>query len=75
MVKSCFCNLFAHSIQLVNYNHAFGICQLINMDKKYFFLVQCSISEIQKYTVGTESIQTPLNFSLIVILLPFAKII
>ncbi len=28
-----------------------------------------------KYTVGTESIQTPLNFSLFVILQPFAKII
>ncbi len=28
-----------------------------------------------KYTVGTESIQTPLKFSLFVILQPFAKII
>ncbi len=28
-----------------------------------------------KYTVGTESIQTPLNFSHFVILQPFAKII
>ncbi len=27
------------------------------------------------YTVGTESIQTPLNFSLFVIFQPFAKII
>ncbi len=27
------------------------------------------------HTVGTESIQTPLNFSLFVILQPFAKII
>ncbi len=27
------------------------------------------------YTVGTESIQTPLNFSLFVILQPFAEII
>ncbi len=27
------------------------------------------------YTVGTESIQTPLNFLLFVILQPFAKII
>ncbi len=32
-------------------------------------LLQCN------YTVGTESIQTPLNFSLFVILQPFAKII
>ncbi len=31
--------------------------------------------EIVYYTVGTESIQTPLNFSLFVILQPFAKII
>ncbi len=30
---------------------------------------------IRDYTVGTESIQTPLNFSLFVILQPFAKII
>ncbi len=29
----------------------------------------------QVLTVGTESIQTPLNFSLVVILQPFAKII
>ncbi len=28
-----------------------------------------------EYTVGTESIQTPLHFSLFVILQPFAKII
>ncbi len=35
------------------------------------------ISKLSKcsYTVGTESIQTPLNFSLFVILQPFAKII
>ncbi len=35
------------------------------------------ILHVQKYvyTVGTESIQTPLNFSLFVILQPFAKII
>ncbi len=32
------------------------------------------LMELQ-YTVGTESIQTPLNFSLFVILQPFAKII
>ncbi len=31
--------------------------------------------DILVYTVGTESIQTPLNFSLFVILQPFAKII
>ncbi len=35
--------------------------------KKYIY--------IYIYTVGTESIQTPLNFSLFVILQPFAKII
>ncbi len=32
-------------------------------------------SKITTYTVGTESIQTPLHFSLFVILQPFAKII
>ncbi len=52
MAKSFFCNLFAHSIQRVNYNHAFGISQLINMDKIFFFLVQCFISEIQKYILN-----------------------
>ena len=29
---------------------------------------------VEAYTVGTESIQTPLNFSLFVSLQPFAKI-
>ncbi len=33
------------------------------------------LSHATVYTVGTESIQTPLNFSLFVILQPFAKII
>ncbi len=33
------------------------------------------IQYIYIYTVGTESIQTPLHFSLFVILQPFAKII
>ncbi len=33
------------------------------------------INYYQIFTVGTESIQTPLNFSLFVILQPFAKII
>ncbi len=33
------------------------------------------IIQMKLYTVGTESIQTPLNFSLFVILQPFAKII
>ncbi len=32
-------------------------------------------TDIYIYTVGTESIQTPFNFSLFVILQPFAKII
>ncbi len=36
-------------------------------------LIQLLICHI--YTVGTESIQTPLHFSLFVILQPFAKII
>ncbi len=33
------------------------------------------LTTVYIYTVGTESIQTPLNFSLFVILQPFAKII
>ncbi len=31
-------------------------------------------AQVCRYTVGTESIQTPLNFSLFVSLQPFAKI-
>ncbi len=53
---------------LIN-NHRIKVC---------FYL--CTHNENKKqndfiYTVGTESIQTPLNFSLFVILQPFAKII
>ncbi len=40
--------------------------------KKYFIYIYLCF---MVYTVGTESIQTPLNFSLFVILQPFAKII
>ncbi len=36
---------------------------------------QCVYVYACVYTVGTESIQTPFNFSLFVILQPFAKII
>ncbi len=39
------------------------LCYSLEKKKKYI------------YIVGTESIQTPLNFSLFVILQPFAKII
>ncbi len=35
----------------------------------------CVCTYVCVYTVGTESIQTPLNVSLFVILQPFAKII
>ncbi len=38
-----------------------------------FNFMERAISTV--YTVGMESIQTPLNFSLFVILQPFAKII
>ncbi len=37
--------------------------------------VKLIFNNIAQYTVGTESIQTPLHFSLFVILQPFAKII
>ncbi len=39
------------------------------------FFIQINKYILFTYTVGTESIQTPLNFSLFVILQPFAKII
>ncbi len=38
-------------------------------------LLNSNVDFLRSYTVGTESIQTPLNFSLFVILQPFAKII
>ncbi len=41
--------------------------------RKYFPNIYCMC--VYLHTVGTESIQTPLNFSLFVILQPFAKII
>ncbi len=42
---------------------------------KYIYYMKCVCVYIYIYTVGTESIQTPLNVSLFVILQPFAKII
>ena len=39
-----------------------------------FFFLSPTYSPGLLYTVGTESIQTPLNFSLFVSLQPFAKI-
>ncbi len=41
----------------------------------YVYIYTCMYIHMYVYTVGTESIQTPLNFSLFVILQPFAKII
>ncbi len=41
----------------------------------FFWSRNKQTKNIYIYTVGTESIQTPLNFSLFVILQPFAKII
>ncbi len=40
-----------------------------------YYMCVCAVYIYYVYTVGTESIQTPLNFSLFVILQPFAKII
>ncbi len=44
---------------------------VLGIEHKLFELVDLQYRD----TVGTESIQTPLNFSLFVILQPFAKII
>ncbi len=41
----------------------------------YVCVCVCIYMYMYVYTVGTESIQTPLNFSLFVILQPFSKII
>ncbi len=52
---------------------------LFNISEYKAMLIKLLIYHINIYihthTVGTESIQTPLNFSLFVILQPFAKII
>ncbi len=49
----------------------FSFCTLYNA----FAFFICFITFWKQCTVGTESIQTPLNFSLFIILQPFAKII
>ncbi len=49
------------------YYYLLGLHDLEKLTLRYFVFLQ--------YTVRTESIQTPLNFSLFVILQPFAKII
>ncbi len=46
-----------------------------NKFSSLYFNTNPSITLIIIYTVGTESIQTPLHFSLFIILQPFAKII
>ncbi len=48
------------------YSRLFKFCPHTFRERKNIMII---------YTVGTESIQTPLNFSLFVILQPFAKII
>ncbi len=48
---------------------------LINNNIRRYVQEECANRLYRVYTVGTESIQTPLNLSLFVILQPFAKII
>ncbi len=50
------------------------MCQILIFPAVYIYIYIFYIY-IYIYTVGTESIQTPLHFSLFVILQPFAKII
>ncbi len=45
------------------------------MKLKYEIWIEIVFHNNDVYTVGTESIQTPLNFSLFVILQPFSTII
>ncbi len=58
--------------QVFLYLHGFGYYLKAKLPHVDTDITLC-IKDI--YTVGTESIQTPLNFSLFVILQPFAKII
>ncbi len=51
------------------------LCNHIVKSNNIFSLDLYIYIYIYIYTVGPESIQTPLNFSLFVILQPFAKII
>jgi len=73
------------------YIQSFGACQflillsvLLLLFSLHYYMAWFSATEFNNKhfkqtlwldTVGTESIQTPLNFSLFVILQPFAKII
>jgi len=55
------------------YNNDKNIMIVVNYP--YIYIYIHTHTHIYIYTVGTESIQTPLHFSLFVILQPFAKII
>ncbi len=63
--------------------HSVCVCSLLTavcvhldgLNAEDQFRVRVTILDNTSHTVGTESIQTPLNFSLFVILQPFAKII
>ncbi len=51
------------------------VMEFKGMVQPNIYIYKKSVNIYSLYTVGTESIQTPLNFSLFVILQPFAKII
>ncbi len=48
---------------------------MLILEEKFRWHFEAFASELFIYTVGTESIQTPLNFSLFVILQPSSDII
>ncbi len=53
----------------------FPTCPYLYICNSCIFVYVCVCVCVHVCTVGTESIQTPLHFSLFVILQPFAKII
>ncbi len=69
LIIFCTKNIFRTNVSF--FSHCQSSYSCLNLTP----LVEPTLLHINKYTVGTESIQTPLKFSLFVILQPFAKII
>ncbi len=67
----------AKQLFLINYSVTYSLSDFPPPAGSFSFIFKSIYIYIYIYiyTVGTESIQTPLNFSLFVILQPFAKII
>ncbi len=67
-------NSFRGSLEAIKVTTSCNYCCKYFVPYSYICSVNVALY-VNIYTVGTESIQTPFNFSLFVILQPFAKII